>query len=408
MANEIRWAPEVGPDGSIDPCSAARPLAARIREESAALAHRWLDRISELDALERTAVFPSDALLDHVPQLIEGIADFLDNSAGELDAVDLVIGKALELGELRHEQGVGPSEILKEFEILGGILLNFMGVEVRRLELECRPDEAFVCAHRIHRSIAMIERYTTTHYLRLKEERINEREQRLRGFNRMVSHELKNRVGAIHSSGLLLQEDWLEEEKRKRLIEIVAENSRAMGDILADLLELSGVDTDSRRSRDLPLRSIVAEVTRQLRDAAAAKAVEIRVADDLPDVTVSAPVVELALTNYISNAIKYSDPEAAKSWALVRTVTQKADDDELRIEVEDNGIGVSVGERPYLFKDFFRAESVTKIEGSGIGLSIVRGTIEAAGGEVWARFPEDGKGSIFGFSIHARRESDEM
>lgn len=391
----------------MDSCSAAAPLAARIREESATLAHRWLGRISELDALERTAVFPSDALLDHVPQLIEAIADFLDNSAGDLDTMDLVIGKALELGELRHEQGVGPNEILKEFEILGGILLNFMGNEVRSLELQCSAHEAFVCAHRIHRSIAMIERYTTTHYLRLKDERINEREQRLRGFNRMVSHELKNRVGAIHSSGLLLQEDWLEDEKRKRLIEIVAENSRAMADILADLLELSGVDVDTRRSRNLPLRTVVAEVTRQLRDAAADRAVEIRIDENLPDVTVSAPVVELALTNYLSNAIKYSDPQAAQRWAVVRTVAANEDDDELRIEVEDNGIGVPLDERAHLFSEFFRAESVAKIEGSGIGLSIVRGTVEASGGEVWARFPEGGRGSIFGFSIPSRRESDE-
>lgn len=388
-------------------CPSAGALADRIREQGDDITRRWLERVAEREEMDLNAVFPTEALLDHVPMLITAIADFIEDPAEELTAGDVVVAKALELGELRHEQGVRPNEILKEFEILGGILLTVMGTEVESIDGECSAAEAFVCAHRLHRALAVIERMTTTHYLRLKDERLNEREQRLRGFNRMVSHEMKNRVGAVINAAVLLEEDWLPEVKRRKMLSIVAENGRGMAVILDNLLELSQVDPTDRRSRDIPLRKVAGEVIRQLRDTAAARQVDVRLDEGLPRVDVNGPVAELALTNYISNAIKYSDPSKSDRRVRVRAMCSGEDGSELVVEVEDNGMGVPDGARGQLFDRFFRVDDLTSIEGSGLGLSIVRETVESFGGRVFARFDGDAGGSIFGFALPFRRHRDD-
>jgi signal transduction histidine kinase len=139
--------------------------------------------------------------------------------------------------------------------------------------------------------------------------------------------------------------------------------------------------------------------------------VSIRVADDLPPVEVDAAAVELCLMNYLSNAIKYSDPTKRERWVTVtgelRLRERAAGGPELIVRVTDNGIGVPPSARGRLFEQFYRAhrDTVTGVEGSGLGLSIVRETTESMGGRAWVEFPEEG-GSTFAFSLPSRREED--
>ena len=121
--------------------------------------------------------------------------------------------------------------------------------------------------------------------------------------------------------------------------------------------------------------------------------------------------MELCLTNYISNAIKYSDPAKPERWVDVTgTLTFSGPPPgigELTVRVRDNGLGVPPGARDRLFEQFYRAhtDTVTGVEGSGLGLSLVRETIGALGGKAWAEFPEEG-GTVFAFSLPSRRKED--
>lgn len=118
-----------------------------------------------------------------------------------------------------------------------------------------------------------------------------------------------------------------------------------------------------------------------------ARNVIVRIADDLPAVEVDAATVELSLTNYLSNATKYSDPEKSERWVEVSGELTfggpPPSGEELVVRVRDNGLGIPLAARERLFEQFYRAhdETVTGVEGSGPGLSLVRETITALGGK---------------------------
>ena len=401
------------PSKTITP--AASPLASLIAERLRAarddLVRRWLDRISARVALNPNRIFPTDELLNHVPLLIDGIAAYLEGPAEDLDADIPVVAKAMELGALRHAQGFDAYEILKEHEILGSIIVSFLGDMIEDLGTTVPPQELFESWRRITHATEQIRQATMTHFLRLSNEQVKERENRLRRFNRMVSHELKNRVGAIRGAASLLPETWLEPEERERFHSIVLENATGLQHVIENLEALSRVESESRQNRNVLLPQAAAESARQLRDAARARNVTVRIAEDLPAVEVDAATVELSLANYISNAIKYSDPAKLERWVEVSGELSfggpPPHSGELIVRVRDNGLGIPPDARERLFEQFYRAhgETITGVEGSGLGLSLVRETIAALGGKAWAEFPEEG-GTVFAFSLPSRREED--
>jgi signal transduction histidine kinase len=389
-------------------CKLAAVLAQQIRTGREEITRRWLERIAARVDLHPNRVFPTDELLDHVPLLMDRIADYLEDPAEEISADAPVIGKALELGELRWAQGFDAHEILKEYELLGGVLFQFMVRGVDEIDEPCTRSELLACSHRLFRAVSVIQQLTTEQYLRLAAEAVHEREERLRSFNRMVTHELKNRISSVLGAGQLLEDPDISADpaRRARFAAMVTQNADAMQDVLQNLLELSRMDSDARRQRNVPLPRAAAEVCRQLREMAQSSGVKVRI-EDLPEVEVNAGVVELCLANYVSNAIKYADPAKPERWVRVAgELRRDGGDCELVVVVEDNGLGVPEAAREQLFSRFYRAHgTITGVAGTGLGLSIVRETVEGMGGRAWAEF--DGvEGSRFLLALPCRRARD--
>jgi len=397
-------------DVPFENCTLAKAVAERMRSSSEDLTRRWLDRISARVKLDPNRIFPTDALLDHVPLLILGIADYIENPEKVILSEVPVVAKAMELGELRFSQGFDEYEVLKEYEIFGGILFSFLSRVVDSIEEPCSRGELLACAHRLYLAVALIQQATLTHYLSLVKERLNEREQRLRGFNRALSHELRNLIGTIAGAAEILELGTFSPEQQRRMTSMIIRNSTNMKVTLENLVELSRLDEDVRQSRHIALPNAAAEVARQLRESARAHGVEIRLPADLPTIYVSAAAFELCLSNLLANAIKYSDPAKDKRWVEVRAYVTTPDDGaqaETVVEVHDNGLGVPEAKRADLFKRFFRAheESNRQIDGTGLGLSIVRETVTSLGGKAWADFREDG--TTFFFTMPNRRLEDD-
>lgn len=396
---------------AYDDCPLARILALRLRAAREELTTRWLERIAVRVSLDRNQVFPTEDLLDHVPLLIDGIAAYMEDPAEEIAADVPVVAKAMELGEMRYKQGFDAYQISKEYELLGGVLFAFLARIVDDIEEPCSREELLQCAHRVFHAVTLIQQFTMMHFLRKSGERIKEREDRLRAFNRTVSHELKNRVGAIKGAHALLGETWLQPSERETFHEMIGENVAGIETVLANLLELSRLEGDARQQRNVRLPAAAAEVVRQLRGSARARGVAVRLADALPDVEVNAAAIELCLSNYVSNAIKYADSTKPDRWVEIRgrlVDGGSAGVQELVVEVRDNGLGVPDKARDALFQRFFRAHDdvVTGADGTGLGLSIVRETVEALGGRAWIE-PSTATGSTFAFALPYRRAVDQ-
>jgi len=392
------------------PLELAATLSDRLRSAKQELVTQWLDRISARVAISTKRVFPTHELLNHVPLLIEGIAGYLKRPERSIDSKAPVVAKAMELGALRHAQGFDAYELLKEYEMLGEIIFAFLAECAEQMP-EAIPRRHFlVCWERISQAIELIRQATVSHFLRLSAAQINERENRLRKFNRTVAHELKNNVNAIASASEILAEAWADDAQRKEFEVIITKNAEGLKRVLSNLESLARTQADSRHSHNVLLQEVATEAVRELQEAAKAKEVDVRIADDLPSIEVDAATVELCLMNYVSNAIKYSDSTKGERWVAVEAVFEGPDTErgrEIVIRVSDNGIGVPADKREQLFQEFYRAhgDTVTSAEGSGLGLTIVRETVTSIGGRAWAEFPE-GVGSVFAFSLPSRRRDD--
>lgn len=394
---------------AAQPSPLALALARRLRDSRAELTARWLSRIVDRVSVDPNRVFPTDDLLDHMPLLLDGIASHLEDPSRTIAGHGAVTDRARELGALRFTQGFSEHELQKEYELLGGILHAF----AERVAAEHQPpataQEALECAHRLFHAIALIQQATTSRFLEHTVAQLAEREERLQAFNRAITHEIRNRVGVTLGAGRLLQMPAMPDDKRAELADVVVRNANGMQMVLENLLELSRARLPARQQRHVRLPDAAAEAARQLRDAAQRRGVVVRLDDSLPAVEVNAAAVELVLANLISNGIKYSDPEKDERWVEVRgRVELDADGTpcQLRLEVVDNGLGIPAEARERLFERFFRAHEKLSpgVEGTGLGLNIVREVLEGIGGQVWAEFPPTG--TVFVIAMPCRRAAD--
>jgi signal transduction histidine kinase len=294
---------------------------------------------------------------------------------------------------------------MKEYEILGGILFTYLARAADEIAEPCEKGELLICGHRLFRAISIIQQTTTMHYLQLADKKVAQREDHLRAFNRPISHEIKNDNGTIQgASELLVTMPDLPKEKVAQFHEMILKHSRSMRDTVNNLIAIARLNENVRQHRHVQLPEAIKEACRQVREAAQSAGVDVRISDAIPPIEVSAAVVELCLTNYVSNAIKYSDPNRPDPMIEV-SADLNGDKGEVVIRVCDNGIGVPEEKRGRLFERFFRAhETVTRAEGTGLGLSIVRETVEAVGGRAWAEIQE--VGWVFCFALPVRREQD--
>ncbi|HUH12439.1 MAG TPA: ATP-binding protein [Longimicrobiales bacterium] len=388
------------PEGSLSHTRAAGPLAAELRTAKASITYRWLERVSDRVSMAHSEVFPSEDLLDHVPLLIDAIADYMEYPGDEGTAEDHVIAKSTELGAMRYRQGFSPYQILKEFEILGGVLLSFLTEAAARVVVDCPADEVLVCAHRVQQAVAKIQQTTAARHLALADEQSHQREERLRSVQRILSGDVRERLARATAAA---------RELRKRAGADVGEDVVGELEILGAQLEqlesITQVDESTRQHRNVRLEGAVAEAVRRVRARAEAAGVPVRVRTPLPDVEVDGAGVELCLLAYLTNAIRYADRGVADAWVEVGA---RVDDerDELIVEVRDTGRALPPGEHTALFERFIAGGETVEEGQSGLGLSFVRETAAVMGGRAWAERAEDPPGSTFALALPCRRRAE--
>lgn len=227
----------------------------------------------------------------------------------------------------------------------------------------------------------------------------NER-QNLFHFLSMAAHDLKAPLAAVQTYfGVLL--GGFTGELSTRQTDILERCSTRIAELLElinDLLDISKIEVGQivTEMEEVRLKTIVdgpAEMGHTLAERKGLK-LEVDMPKKLPHLYVASTRLQNALTQLISNAITYTDPGGSVKLRIVNSSNT------VRFEVSDTGIGIPKEELDQVFKEFFRASNV-KTKGSGLGLSIVKGIIEAHGGDIRAESPcpETGKGCRFTFTI---------
>lgn len=213
-----------------------------------------------------------------------------------------------------------------------------------------------------------------------------------------VSHDLRTPLSGIKAAASsLLQDDvqWDEEDRRAFVADIDAEADR-LARLVSNLLDLSRIEAGAIRPNKEweDVGELIERVVRRLQARLSAHPITVEVAPGVPHACFDAVHIEQVLTNLIENAAKYS-PDGSPVTVTAQTVPTPSGAPELHVSVTDRGPGISPTEQVKIFDKFYRiAGSGRRIGGTGMGLAIVKGLVEANGGQVLVE-SEPGHGSTF-------------
>lgn len=377
-------------------------IAERIASEHALLAGRWFARLNDLLPVGANEVFPSDSILDHIPSLIVDISAYVKAPEDEAIAANTqVVEKARELGTLRHHQRASLHQVLREYQLLGAILLRFVEDESIRLMLAPPAAECIAVVTRLHHAVGVLLQETVETFVGLYTQTITEQSERLRQFTRMATHEWRQPLAPISTAVSLFRMPGLTPAQYAQTVDMVERNVAKLVDMTLKLERLARLDveTDNASLQAVALGVVAHEAGRQLREMADARGVELRIDADMPAVIVDVGRLELALVNLLSNAIKYADP--AKEERFVE-VAARPGDEGCAIIVRDNGLGIPTHRIAKIFERFTRAHAdhaeFESISGVGLGLAIVDDCVSALNGTVTVE-SEEGVGTTFTLTL---------
>ncbi|MDQ1374465.1 MAG: hypothetical protein QOJ09_1803 [Actinomycetota bacterium] len=209
-----------------------------------------------------------------------------------------------------------------------------------------------------------------------------------------VSHELRSPLSSVKGWTSLLLSKWdrIAEDKKKEMLEQVNHDADRVTRLITELLDISRLETGRLvlRRQMVNLTTLAERVVQKLDFEYPDLDVSVDFPSDFPDVYADPDKVEQVFTNLVENACKYASPKGL-------VVAGEASDDEVSVSVTDQGEGIPQADLPKVFTKFFR-RSEGRPTGSGLGLWISRGLVEAHGGRLTATsIPK--RGTTFRFTL---------
>jgi two-component system phosphate regulon sensor histidine kinase PhoR len=214
-----------------------------------------------------------------------------------------------------------------------------------------------------------------------------------------ISHELRTPLASLHGAALTLREHNLPAQTQDDLLEMIAEQSNRLANLVEEILVAGQLDSGS-------LRVVADTFDPEELVRGVVKVGESRVGDETTIEVVVPPVVpkvhgdsertRQVLLNLLDNAIKYSPSGGRIEVGLA------AAGDRLRFTVQDQGLGIPVGEQERIFDKFYRLDPDQRrgIGGTGLGLYICRELVQSMHGRIWVE-SEPGRGTTFAFELPA-------
>ena len=221
-----------------------------------------------------------------------------------------------------------------------------------------------------------------------------------------MSHEIRTPMNAILGFTEWLQRGLAEtREEELEYLTTIHSSGKHLLDLINDVLDLSKIEAGKMEMvlEDCSPFQVIKDVERVLKVRADDQGIKLESIfnGNIPELIKSDYVrLRQVLTNLVGNAIKFTEVGGVTIVAQMSPANQQGEDQKLRVEVHDTGIGMTPEQADKVFKPFVQADSgiTRQFGGTGLGLSISKRIVNALGGEI-AVTSEQGKGSVFAFEV---------
>jgi signal transduction histidine kinase len=217
-------------------------------------------------------------------------------------------------------------------------------------------------------------------------------------FVSFVTHQLRTPLSGIKWMLELASGEVDDPEEMRSFVQDARASTDRLIRLVNDLLDVSRLERGALQVHHSKVdladltRSVLGEISPLMQEKG--QAVTVYIGDELTPAWADSQMLRQVVLNLISNAMKYTPREGRI------TIAVRKEENRLRWEVSDTGIGIPKSDLGKLFEKFYRAENAQAVEteGTGLGLYLVRLIVEQFGGKVWCT-SEEGVGSTFAFTL---------
>lgn len=278
--------------------------------------------------------------------------------------------------QTHHESSLFFYPILSSNAIFGVIALSNSWLDFKKDPLMKRFLEAIS-----HLTAIALHRHQLTE--KANEVKLIDESQRLqKALFDSISHDLNTPLTSIigASSSLLDEGELYSKEDRKELMQSILQDANDMNRLVRNLLDMALLDNRvlQLKKEFVDIADIVDYCIRKMKHSDKRKIVRM-IDDALPSIPLDTSLIQQVVSNLLDNAFKYS-PENSKITINAYKAHRK-----LYFSIEDEGIGIPSKDMDLVFTKFYRSGNAKSQRGSGLGLSICKGIIEAHKGEIWVK-----------------------
>jgi two-component system, OmpR family, sensor histidine kinase KdpD len=246
----------------------------------------------------------------------------------------------------------------------------------------------------LEQAVALIERGRLQHES-LRSKVLQETDTLRTALLSSVSHDLRTPLSAIMTAATSLQHvdaQW-DDGERQSQAQLIEHEAKRLNRLVENLLDMSRIEGGALRPNKMlyPLDELIRDVLGRLYLLLQGRPLQLSLPADLPPVELDYMQIDQVVTNLLENVARYTP---AGSAIDIELLSQR---EWIEVRIADRGPGIALNEREQIFDKFYRVLGGTS-RGSGLGLTVCQGLIEAHGGHIWVE-PRDEGGAVFCFTL---------